>query len=433
MFEWISSLALVIFEVICCVMFFESFCKEQENWKKWHKYALIGIQTAEFFACGMFLSQWIIIKQIVGVLMIVINMCVYFGISIPKSGILSVLYTSLVWGADYLVYAGNSIMFSRAGEVQSGYALKGNLLVICAKLILFVFVILIRRRFQNKSSDILNDAEWVKFLAFPIFTILTVSGMIAVSSGVKNQMQERVMYLIAFGMVVMNIFVYYLISDIMEHEAKLHEKEILEMQEKNQVELYHSMLEHYEQQKRRSHEFKNHILCKETLAREKQYDELVKYLNQISEQIVDGDRQIDTNHIIVNAILNAKYNEAIKKNILFILRVNDLSKLQIQNDDLVVLLANLLNNAIEACESCKEKRQIKFRFTREKDGTTILSVRNTYSRPLVFQQDELKTSKKDQPEEHGVGVKNIIKVVEKYNGSYVIQHDAGEFYISIIL
>lgn len=86
-----------------------------------------------------------------------------------------------------------------------------------------------------------------------------------------------------------------------------------------------------------------------------------------------------------------------------------------------------------ACESCKEKRQIKFRFTREKDGTTILSVRNTYSRPIVFQQDELKTSKKDQPEEHGVGVKNIIKVVEKYNGSYVIQHDTGEFYISIIL
>ena len=75
MFEWISSLALVIFEVICCVMFFESFCKEQGNWKKWHKYVLIGIQTAEFFACGMFLSQWIIIKQIVGVLMIVINMC----------------------------------------------------------------------------------------------------------------------------------------------------------------------------------------------------------------------------------------------------------------------------------------------------------------------------------------------------------------------
>lgn len=65
MFEWISSLALVIFEVICCVMFFESFCKEQGNWKKWHKYVLIGIQTAEFFACGMFLSQWIIIKQIV--------------------------------------------------------------------------------------------------------------------------------------------------------------------------------------------------------------------------------------------------------------------------------------------------------------------------------------------------------------------------------
>jgi sensor histidine kinase regulating citrate/malate metabolism len=36
-------------------------------------------------------------------------------------------------------------------------------------------------------------------------------------------------------------------------------------------------------------------------------------------------------------------------------------------------------------------------------------------------------------EEHGVGIKNIIEVIEKYNGSYVIKNDEGEFYFSIVI
>ena len=42
--------------------------------------------------------------------------------------------------------------------------------------------------------------------------------------------------------------------------------------------------------------------------------------------------------------------EAISKNIVFVFKVNDLSKIVIKDEDLVVILANLLNNAIEACE-----------------------------------------------------------------------------------
>ena len=49
----------------------------------------------------------------------------------------------------------------------------------------------------------------------------------------------------------------------------------------------------------------------------------------------------------------------------FVFKVNDLSKIVIEDEDLVVILANLLNNAIEACEKCEEKKTIKLKFVIE--------------------------------------------------------------------
>lgn len=136
--------------------------------------------------------------------------------------------------------------------------------------------------------------------------------------------------------------------------------------------------------------------------------------------------------MIVNAILNTKYQEAISKHIVFVFKVNDLSRIGIDDEDLVVVLANLLNNAIEACEKCEEKKIIKFKFMVE-DELIILSVKNTYNQPLVYDNDEIRTSKTVEPEAHGVGIKNIIRIVEKYEGEYVIQDNDKEFYFSLII
>ena len=50
-----------------------------------------------------------------------------------------------------------------------------------------------------------------------------------------------------------------------------------------------------------------------------------------------------------------------------------------------------------------------------------------------YSGNEIKTSKKDEPEMHGIGIKNIIQIVEKYNGEYVIENKDDEFSFSIII
>ena len=59
--------------------------------------------------------------------------------------------------------------------------------------------------------------------------------------------------------------------------------------------------------------------------------------------------------MIIDAILNSKYKETLDKGIVFIFQINDLSGIKMCDEDIVVILSNLLNNAIEACERCSAK------------------------------------------------------------------------------
>lgn len=120
------------------------------------------------------------------------------------------------------------------------------------------------------------------------------------------------------------------------------------------------------------------------------------------------------------------------KNIAFIFKINDLSKINIRDEDIVVILSNLLNNAIEACEKCIDKKVIKMKFVKE-GNKVIISVRNTYNGEIMIQDGEIQTSKRQEENEHGIGIGNIMDVITKYGGSHVIQNDKNEFYFSIII
>ena len=79
---------------------------------------------------------------------------------------------------------------------------------------------------------------------------------------------------------------------------------------------------------------------------------------------------------------------------------------------LLLFYRNLLNNAIEACEKCSEKKVMKMKLVKEKDSI-VISVKNTYDGKLNIKDGEIQTSKKYEIDEHGVGIKNIIEVITK--------------------
>lgn len=143
------------------------------------------------------------------------------------------------------------------------------------------------------------------------------------------------------------------------------------------------------------------------LLKKKNYDVLEEFMDKINGQIRKELDCICTNHAIVDAVLNTKYSETKEKGIVFVLKINDLSHLSISDEDIVVILSNLLNNAIEACDRCKGRKVIKLKFVMEKDDI-ILSVKNTYEGAVVYKDGELQTTK-DDSDRHGIGIKISLK------------------------
>lgn len=103
--------------------------------------------------------------------------------------------------------------------------------------------------------------------------------------------------------------------------------------------------------------------------------------------------------------------------------MNNLSKIPFDAVDMVVLLSNLIDNAIEACQKYQGERIIQI--TALSDKAFLFSIRNT-TLPVKIFNNTIATTK-STPEMHGFGLSNIKYILDKYNGDYTMFYENGWF------
>lgn len=430
MSDLISEVLIIFFEVFLCKMFCEIFGgRLRKGWTDGIQFMLAG---ACVFVAARGLSDFFVIKEAVMVSVFAVFMFRHVRIEIGKAFVLALLYQAMLLSTEYLAYSVNS-RYNLENEADGKqYSVESVLVILLGKVVVFLCILVIRKRLKGKSTDLLSDTDWLKIMVFPIFTIITIVAILSVFRYIETPGQTMLLSVSAFGMLGMNIVVFYIINDIVERKAQTYEDRIFRMQAENREDMYRSVSENFDRQKRKTHEYKNQIVCMQALLEEKQYEKLEKYIKEIYGGLDSEMNAIDTNNVIVNAVLNTKYREAEASGIVFMLKVGDLSGLIMTDRDIVTVLCNLLDNAIEACRKCGDRKVIKLKIAIE-DGMVKIGVKNTFQSPLIYENGEIKTTKIFRKEEHGVGIKNIIEVTEKYGGSYAIKDEDEEFYFSIVI
>lgn len=429
---YIESLLIVIYEIFCCKIFFEIFAEKRDEHNLLKNYgSIVGLITFVYLA-ALFLSEYFLVKQALIIIVTALLMLLYLEINLGKSIILSAIFQGLLLVLDYLSFLIIEPIFNKMFEVDLIYEVQRYFVVLIGKSVLFLIVLLIKKKIGREYSIILPDADWLRFIFFPIFSICSISVLLTTMRNFKDQKQEIGFFVIAFGLAGMNLVMFYLINDILKRELRFRESQLFQLEVKNQTSMYRSISENFAKQRKKTHEYKNQIVCINSLIRKKAYDELEEYVSGLSGSLSKELDYINTNHVIVDAILNTKFQEIMEQNILFVPKINDLSGINISDEDIVVILSNLLNNAIEACLQCQNKKVIKLKFIDEEDAV-VISVRNTYEGKILYNGAEIQSSKVDNMEEHGIGIKNIIEAVKKYGGSYAIQDRETEFYFSILI
>ena len=408
-------------KVYCCILLFQSFAGEKKKRNKGSFLAGSCLLMLLELTMRWIWPDLIYVRAALFCLTIAFVMYFVFRIYYLMSLVLAMLYYGLCIIAECL-------SFFIVRNIPVGYVDDIRLLV--SVLFLWCGIRMLKKITEGKSYEVLTNKEWRVLFISTFVTV--VSFLVMLKIALQNgSNQSSVLLYSAIGILFIDFVVYCMTNESMEREVKRREDEAFREKVKSEMAMYRSISENLDKQRKRTHEYKNQIAAISALAAEKKYEELCTYIEKIDTGLKIKENAIDTNHVIVNAILNMKYREAIDKGVSIVLKINDLSGLNIAEEDIVIILSNLLDNAIAACSRCGEK-VIKLKFVLEEERI-IISVENSMTGKPLFENGKFVTTKLEEANEHGFGIRNVIETVEKYGGRYVIDDSGAKFLFSILI
>ena len=104
--------------------------------------------------------------------------------------------------------------------------------------------------------------------------------------------------------------------------------------------------------------------------------------------------------------------------------------LKLHSFDLNVILGNLIDNATEAALQTEEKL-LKIMINLDK-GILFVNICNSCQEIMIGENGKMKTTKSD-PVNHGMGLKNVARIVEKYHGEMDFSYENESMEVEIIV
>ena len=423
---WITSFFVIAFETRGSLYFFDTFMERKETGRlgkfRYPVYyaAILGMTYTDYWI-GMLRLLFVIAA-------LVVLHKFFYKVSIRQSVFVSVLNYSIIFLADYVVVALGRI-FLPPESIQVGVSYYIGLLL--AKILWLMIILFIGRIYRQRSAGIqISSMEWLQLSIIPGFTICALLCMLFDNSSEENV--QSIYLFLAVGLAAVNFIVINLIQDVLEKEEQIRVGILSYRNQKNQLDAYRDMKDVYERQRKMMHDYKNQLGTIQTLLKGQDMQSALAFTEKLTGNISVDMSAINTNHPVVNAVLNQKYHSAQEKNIPVIFKVGDLHEIRLKEEEIVILLANLMDNAIKECEKVLEKKgkaAIRLKLVYE-NGKLILSVRNPVSAKVDIIDDAVPKKKNDS---HGIGLLNVKSVVDKYEGDMVLSCDDKEFKAVVII
>lgn len=215
--------------------------------------------------------------------------------------------------------------------------------------------------------------------------------------------------------------------------------------------LYQEWYEGFQKTRRETlafrHDMNNHFgvlkyLCQNSADKTQnggRLSEIDKYIDRLGIQFTNAGGDTDTGNMMVDFAVDMKKNYAQSKGIPMEVELQIPREMNYSSMDLVIFLSNLLDNAIEACEKMEQRENAKIILKMQyKMSNLIVLIKNTYDGMLDGKSSDsgeyamIPTTKEDK-DAHGIGMKNVMDIVEKYHGSLQWNAEQGWFTIHALL
>lgn len=200
-------------------------------------------------------------------------------------------------------------------------------------------------------------------------------------------------------------------------QAEVFQRDILGQQ-------YREIREIYLDMRGWRHDYHNHLQVMKAQLAAGRTREARRYLDDLEQALDRVDSTVKSGNLMADAILNSKLTLAGKKGIRVNCKAVLPASLSIEDVDLCVLLGNLLDNALEACEKIPPDQRFLRIYMTVNGSQLYISVQNSAKEELNFNERNYISQKRGR---HGLGMKRVKALTDKYDGYLTLANEPGIF------
>ena len=302
------------------------------------------------------------------------------------------------------------------------------LYVLTSKLLSYILVKLYVRLITKKKHDEISKKQYLASFILPLFSILYIYSLLYSMQFVVDINLIGLFILNVIIILFLNIY-FSKIAEITEKNYELKKQLILyDQQEKLQFQYYEDVEKKYQESVRVLHDIRKHIQAMESLYESTNNEKALEYAKDVHQMLNNLGHKYYTSNKLLNIIINDKVSIMNSLKINYNIRIGDVYLDKFKDIDLTVIFGNILDNSIEAAKLVEDASI----------DLTIDVVQN-------FISVSLSNSINDQPKKnnygfistkvhhHGVGLKNVERSVNKYNGDIQYKYDNQLFNVCIML
>jgi hypothetical protein len=176
------------------------------------------------------------------------------------------------------------------------------------------------------------------------------------------------------------------------------------------------------------HDIRHFIGVMSQLVEEGKFDKMRLFLSEYCEKAKMDQLPVFCDNTIANSIIGYYYLRAKEYGIPFESQCSIYRQTAMSDSDLCIVLGNALENAVYACRQMEHsKRGFVSIESRKMKGQLLIKIKNSYNGQMKICDGQYISSKAGNS--HGLGIRNMEKVIESYGGFLKIEHNGEVFTI----
>ncbi len=180
------------------------------------------------------------------------------------------------------------------------------------------------------------------------------------------------------------------------------------------------------------HDFHHHLAVIDSLAQREKPAQISEYVHSIMDTSFLSAPLCRCGNDIIDAVINTKLREAEQKEITLDFRIilKDLSAFE--QADICAILSNQIENAFEACETVPPEKRVQIDI-RQRENFVLFKVTNPVASDPFLHNASLTSTKTGDGAVHGLGLRNMQDIAEKYSGSLKNEYVDGRFISTVLI